>query len=605
MSGLPALYCARVTSLRLYPLRLIVLMAAAALAACSAVAYPSAPCGGPGSPASADVVSPFGVGPSFVNARSSADLARWIPAMKAIGVDVLRTPDIYWHDVEQRPGQWNWRAVDDQVDYLVRQNVSFGVLLYGNPGWNAQDERGTLPVNNLAGWTRYVTQVATRLRGKVECFQVWNEPPNNTGRAQTPADYARLVRATYEAVKAVDPRMKVGLGAKSVHLNYLELVIRAGARDAFDYITLHPYEVLDHVAESSSPNAEAVYLNIVPAARRMLAAASPERKDVPIVFTELGISAAKGQRVQASGLLKAYTMGIAQGVAQIQWFEGLDGDSGPLGLIDGAGKPRMAYRALGSLIEYLGRVPRYRGWLLLNGRHPAFVFDGPRGPVAVAWTAMPATGDPLSLSEMVTVIDPSTGKSVATRTPVLDRDPRLLLNLPSALLSEAAANLLRPFRGEADFADSQELFIEYDTGRTSGGLYTVAESAVAESVRAYGGNARAGNVPGGHMFVVHPSFLGNSSVPLEVTVEVRRLSPAVSAGFNLKYEALSPDAFANAGWFTIPQGTGWARKTWRIDNPRFVWFWGYNFALDADGVHHQYAIRSVRVRKVGVASQRP
>jgi len=34
--------------------------------------------------------------------------------------------------------------------------------------------------------------------------------------------------------------------------------------------------------------------------------------------------------VQAVALLKTYTMGIAQGMAVIDWFECKDGDSGPM-----------------------------------------------------------------------------------------------------------------------------------------------------------------------------------------------------------------------------------------------------------------------------------
>lgn len=560
----------------------------------------ASPCGQP-LPGAGTAPSPFGIGPSYVNARSRADLARWIPAMTAIGVSTLRTTNAYWHVVEPRPGQWNWQALDEAAGWLAGQNVAFGMLLLGNPGWNTLDKPGTLPVNHLAGWTAYVTQLARRLRGRVQCFEVWNEPPNGTGATQTPADYARLVQATYRAIKAVDPQMRVGLAAKSAHVHYLDLVIRAGARNHFDYVTLHPYEVLDQVAASSHPDAEAVYLNLVPAVRRMLAAANPQRQDVPVVFTELGITAAKGNGVQASGLVKAYVMGIAQGVANIQWFEGRDGDSGPLGLLDAQGRQRPAYRALATLIDHLGRQPAYVGWLLLNGRHPAFVFDGPRGPVAVAWTAAPVASEPLAFPTPVTVVDPLTGSASASPTPTLVRDPLLLTDLPASVLAKAASNRGKPFRGDADYATATELFIDYEQGTTSGGLHTLGEAAVAESVRTYGGSARAGNVPGGHLFVVHPSFLAGGHQPLEITVEVRRNAPQVGAGFNLKYEAATATGFKTAagGWFTVPPGTGWTRKTWRISDPRFVWQWGYNFVLDSDGVHHQYAIRSIRVRKIG------
>ena len=45
-------------------------------------------------------------------------------------------------------------------------------------------------------------------------------------------------------------------------MNYLEQVIKAGAQDHFDYITLHPYEVLNGIADNAGT--EAVFMHIVP-----------------------------------------------------------------------------------------------------------------------------------------------------------------------------------------------------------------------------------------------------------------------------------------------------------------------------------------------------
>jgi hypothetical protein len=82
----------------------------------------------------------------------------------------------------------------------------------------------------------------------------------------------------------------------------------------------------------------------------MLAAQDSARAKVPVIFTELGCDVKKGADVQANALIKAYTMAIAEGVACIDWFEGRDGDSGPMGLLDGTGKPRPSYETMKHLI---------------------------------------------------------------------------------------------------------------------------------------------------------------------------------------------------------------------------------------------------------------
>src|SRR5450432_3559209 len=179
--------------------------------------------------------------------------------------------------------------------------------------------------------------------------------------------------STYDAAKADDPACFVGLAAKSNHVNYLEQTIKTGARGHFDYIVLHPYEVLNGIADNMGT--EAVYMHIVPTVRKMLAAQDPAKVNVPIIFTELGCDAKKGLEVQAHALVKAYAMGIAQGVACIQWFEGMDGDSGPMGLLKRDGTPRPAYTAMAQMIRHLGQHPTYLGWVLLNGKDYGFVFQ--------------------------------------------------------------------------------------------------------------------------------------------------------------------------------------------------------------------------------------
>ena len=307
----------------------------------------------PGTPArtSGWTMSPFGIGACN---QTSQELEKWIPQMAEAGLHVMRTAGTTWGDVEPEEGKWTWTVLDKQMAYLTDQHFEFGGLLYGGVGWNTKDKGGTLPVNNLPAWSAYVSEIVKHCKAKAKYWEVWNEPPNGTGKDQTPADYAKLMDSTYDAAKAPDPACFVGLAAKSNHVNYLEQTIKTGAKGHYDYIVLHPYEVLNGIADNVGT--EAVYMHIVPTVRKMLAAQDPAKVNVPIIFTELGCDAKKGLEVQAHALVKAYAMGIAQGVACIQWFEGMDGDSGPMGLLKRDGTPRPVYTAMGQMIRHLGRM---------------------------------------------------------------------------------------------------------------------------------------------------------------------------------------------------------------------------------------------------------
>lgn len=549
----------------------------------------------PQQPTDGMFASVFGIGGCHVRNRHAADNATWVPQMAAIGLRVFRSPQAAWGELEPEEGKWNWEEFDRQLKYLDEQKFEYGVLLHGNGRWNKLDKPGTLPVNNLPAWSNYVAQVSKHVQGKARHLEIWNEPPNGTGKDQTPADYAKIVVAAYDAAKAVDPSFQIGLSAKSAHVNYLEQVIKAGAKDHFDYIVLHPYEVLNGVANNSG--ADAVYLHIVPTVRKMLAAQNPSKVNVPIIFTELGSDASKGADHQARALVKAYTMGMAQGVSCIQWFEGRDGDSGPMGLIDAQGTPRPSYTAMQQLIKHFGNRPQYLGWVLLNDQHYGFVFQGAESTILCTWSR-PGKPVVVDFGKEVRIANPITGNLSAARSYELTNSPILVLNVPESLITQARANKSKPFEWGGDYSQAKSVSIEFGETTAEKGLHTLAGVDVAAAVVAYGGSARAGNVPGGNMFTVDPNFLTYSTVPIEITAVVRRNPANDNSGFKLVYESTAGFKTAKPGWYTVPDNKQWHTITFKIDDAQFVNYWGFNFTLESDGNQfNKYLLQSVTVTK--------
>ena len=130
------------------------------------------------------------------------------------------------------------------------------------------------------------------------------------------------------------------------------------------------------------------------------------------------------------------------------------------------------------------------------------------------------------------------------------------------------------------------------------GLHTLSGEAVAGAVVAYGGSARAGNIPGGNVFIADPEFLSYTPTPIEITAVVRRNENNDNAGFKLVYESTSGLKTAKSGWFTVPDNKQWHTVRWRIDDAQFVNYWGHNFALESDGNQfNRYYLQSVTVTK--------
>ena len=538
-------------------------------------------------------IGPFGIGSCHINNRSAKDNQRWIPQMKSIGLRYYRSPQTGWQAVQPGPGQWKWDALDQQMDYLDQQGFSYGGILIGNPKWTSEKNGGGLPVGDIDGWSRYVSATVGHCKGRIKRWEVWNEPPNFTAKDQTPADYAKIVVSAYKAAKTADPDCLVGLAAKSAHINYLEQVIKAGAKDHFDFITLHPYEVMHGIVKNL--DSEPLFLHILPTLRKMLAAQNPSKANVPVIFTELGVNVKEGADTQAHALIKAYTLSIAQGVQCVQWFEGRDGDSGPLGLLDREGNPRPAYTALGQMIKHLGQHPKYVGWMLFNGKHPGFVFETESTNVLVTW-GRNESQDQLLLDDERTIIDPLTGKSTRSKSPNLTVAPVIILDVPAKIVAKANANAMVPMPWGGDYEHAKSVSITMGSNPNENGLHSLASDIVADAVVGYGGSARFGGVPGGNLFVVDPEFLSYTSEPIEITVVVRRNEANDNSGFKLVYE--STDGFKSRGWYTVPDNKTWHTKTWQIDDAQFNSYWGYNFSLVSDGnVYNKYYVKSVTVTK--------
>ncbi|NNM88500.1 MAG: hypothetical protein HKL95_08280, partial [Phycisphaerae bacterium] len=382
-------------------------------------------------------ISPFGIGGDYHTGLTVQALSQWIPQMQAIGIHVMRC------------------CYANEMAYLTAHRMQFGGLLYGVPPGDTKDRPGTLPVNNLRAWSQWVTRTVRAAHGKVKYWEVWNEPPNGTGRHQTPADYAKILIAAYNAAKAVDPHCKIGMAAKSVDVSYLEQVIKAGGKNHFNYITLHPYEVLGCAVDHGQ---DAVYMHMVPTVRKMLAAIDPAQVNVPVWLTEVGYNSVPSPARQADALVQAYAMGIAQGITCINWFEGMDGDSGPMGVLTAKLTPRPAYTAMAQMIKYMGQHPVYLGWVLLAGKDYGFVFQGAHTTVLSAWAPLHTT-NPVRFGRAVEIVHPLTGATTKARSFSLGSTPILVVHVPGAVVREARKNKFKPLPWEGSYARAKSVSI--------------------------------------------------------------------------------------------------------------------------------------------------
>ncbi|MFQ5612972.1 MAG: N-acetylmuramoyl-L-alanine amidase [Anaerolineae bacterium] len=245
-------------------------------------------------------------------------------------------------------------------DYHSAGIGSLVILTYdtypNRPPFNAGD----------ADWDRYIERFARRA-GQIAqllgpwraAFQVWNEPdhPDTPDYSPTLREnvFGRMLRRTYDAIKAVDPGFPVitaGLAAGDP--SWLSRVIQSqdGTLPA-DILAFHPY---GQRPDPDWPHPNWAFGYVGDLLNRYYRAG--QRK--PVWITEMGVKEEDldhNRETVAEFLTRYYramTTRYSDKVEQLFWFCYSDGMVPTFGLVDGGGNRKPAYRAFR---EAATRVP--------------------------------------------------------------------------------------------------------------------------------------------------------------------------------------------------------------------------------------------------------
>ncbi len=115
-----------------------------------------------------------------------------------------------WQDIEGAgKGQFDWTHTDRIVDQTQKYGLKLVVRLSAVP--DVPFWAGT-PPQSTKDFADFATAVAARYKGRVQAYQVWNEP--NLAREwgnkrPDPAAYAKMLKATYTGIKHADPQAMV------------------------------------------------------------------------------------------------------------------------------------------------------------------------------------------------------------------------------------------------------------------------------------------------------------------------------------------------------------------------------------------------------------
>src|SRR6185436_16468343 len=145
------------------------------------------------------------------------------PTVARITADVngvMVRENFEWKEVEAIPGCYHWDEYDGYYHFFVANGVRPIWVLVGTPRWANLAGAPALPFPpdnaHIASYAAMAAAIAKRYPLSA-AIEVWNEPNlNKYWFPSNPAVYAHLLTATYDAVKAANPAMRVLGGALSV-----------------------------------------------------------------------------------------------------------------------------------------------------------------------------------------------------------------------------------------------------------------------------------------------------------------------------------------------------------------------------------------------------
>lgn len=219
-----------------------------------------------------------------------------------------------WLNIEPKQDQWDFSRLDAFVEKAEAQGVKNILLtLGGTPKWAAAQLRRTdaawlgagsaSPPKHWADWQEFISKVVHRYKGRIQSYEIWNEPNSLTYWSGSNTQWAKLVAIASEEITKADPTAEVAIGGFATSpaktLNKIEPMFsalndqQALAKTKRTAISFHWYSTRAQLSAGVSRIASAV----------RGAAADAGLKDFPLWVTEMNVR--EGAKLNAGNVATA------------------------------------------------------------------------------------------------------------------------------------------------------------------------------------------------------------------------------------------------------------------------------------------------------------
>lgn len=126
-----------------------------------------------------------------------------VSELKDLGVKYA-VHQLSWYHLENKKGVYSWQILDKAVDEMSKAGIKVILHPVHTPPWLLDEQN---QMRDPAEFEKFMKLVATRYKGKVIGYHMWNEPnlAREVGKYVISARYAEILKAGYRGVKTADP----------------------------------------------------------------------------------------------------------------------------------------------------------------------------------------------------------------------------------------------------------------------------------------------------------------------------------------------------------------------------------------------------------------
>ncbi|MCF7860736.1 hypothetical protein K9M79_00700 [Candidatus Woesearchaeota archaeon] len=371
----------------------------------------------------------FSLGTDPADEEKNMDVAS---ELDADWVRISGPTGLVWGHVEKEKGIYDWTQIDPYVSipYSKGLKVLMTVLVV-NEYYGV--EYGYKPTD-MEAYKKFIQAAAERYDGDgindapgspvVSVWQIGNECDLN-GCAGGLADYAEILKASFEAIKLANEDIKVaisGISGPPGLQDYSQLLDSMDSQyfDIFD-IHWHSSQGGNYLTHPIHPNKDDDFTDYIAGTINLLKKHNFKISDIWI--TEMSTSdrspTTQTEEIQAIDLVKRYVYSASKGIDAIFWGSLYDqpwknSDTNyfaTIGLIGPDGNQKMAYDSYRIMVENLKGTKSVK--TVYEGDVNIYQIDTEKGYVWVVWADSSPQETDLSLNDLtgeITIINSITGE---------------------------------------------------------------------------------------------------------------------------------------------------------------------------------------------------